>query len=304
MKDLSACFVLITALAPVIGRAGAAEGCRQIGIAAHRQRAGARDGFWAPRIQVYREKTIPHSWTYMEWELRSLRKAAGEPVEGELNGTWGEANLYKFLETVAYSLAIRRDPELEKRVDESSIAPCLSAAEWLPACLRDEQPETALGPRVPGRFPRWLRPWAHDRSGHRIPCRHGQARLSSTSRARPPTKRATISSARMRSPVSADTRSSRWRSWNSIASPATPLSRSLARVRRVAWARVGPAGGSDAPRLLSRWSAVAGAADAGWARGSRGVFRHGSRGSGDRDRRQRLPVGRASFLGQHHPCGG
>jgi DUF1680 family protein len=77
-----------------------------------------RDAFWAPKVKVYREKTIPHSWTYMQWELRSLRRAAGQPVEGELNGTWGEANLYKFLETVAYSLAMGRDPVLEQRVDE------------------------------------------------------------------------------------------------------------------------------------------------------------------------------------------
>jgi DUF1680 family protein len=54
----------------------------------------------------------------MQWELRALRKAAGQPVEGELNGTWGEANLYKFLETAADALAMARDRELEQRIDE------------------------------------------------------------------------------------------------------------------------------------------------------------------------------------------
>ena len=77
-----------------------------------------RDAFWAPKIKVYREKTIPHSWFYMQWEMRSLRKAAGQKVEGELNGTWGEANLHKFLETAAYSLAMGRDAALEQEVDE------------------------------------------------------------------------------------------------------------------------------------------------------------------------------------------
>jgi hypothetical protein len=77
-----------------------------------------RDLFWAPKIKVYREKTVPHSWAYVEWELRSLRKAAGDRVEGDLNGTWGEANLYKFLETVAHSLSIERDAALEQHVDE------------------------------------------------------------------------------------------------------------------------------------------------------------------------------------------
>jgi uncharacterized protein len=117
MKNLLALVALIAALAPLLGRAAVREVAARIEPLpiGHVQ---VRDAFWAPRIEVYLEKTIPHSWTYMEWELRSLRKAAGEPVEGELNGTWGEANLYKFLETVAYSLAIRRDPVLERRVDE------------------------------------------------------------------------------------------------------------------------------------------------------------------------------------------
>jgi len=86
-----------------------------------------RDQFWAPQLQVYRKETIPHSWFYMQWEIRALRKAAGQAVEGELNGTWGEANLYKFLETAGYSLAIERDPTLEGRVDE--VVALLAAAQ-------------------------------------------------------------------------------------------------------------------------------------------------------------------------------
>lgn len=76
------------------------------------------DQFWAPKLRLYKERTLPHSWKYMESELRALRYAAGEKVEGPLNGTWGEANLYKFLETVAHSLALFPDPDLEKRVDD------------------------------------------------------------------------------------------------------------------------------------------------------------------------------------------
>jgi len=75
-------------------------------------------GFWGPRLEVVRDRTIPHSWQYMAWELRSLQKANGRAVDGDLNGTWGEANLYKFLETVGHCLATRRDPALEQRVDE------------------------------------------------------------------------------------------------------------------------------------------------------------------------------------------
>lgn len=75
-------------------------------------------GFWEPKIRLYRERTIPHSWQYMGHNLRSLRKAAGEKTEGPFNGTWDEANLYKLLETIAHSLGMNRDPALERQVDE------------------------------------------------------------------------------------------------------------------------------------------------------------------------------------------
>jgi len=81
------------------------------------RRVEVTDSFWAPRLEVIRRRSIPHSWQYVEGEIRALRRAAGEQVEGEANGTWGEANLYKVLETCAHSLSIWSDPELEKRVD-------------------------------------------------------------------------------------------------------------------------------------------------------------------------------------------
>ncbi len=76
------------------------------------------DSFWAPKLKLCRERMVPHSWNYMGWELRALKKANGMAVEGDLNGTWGEANLYKFLETVGYSLAAAPDPALQQRVEE------------------------------------------------------------------------------------------------------------------------------------------------------------------------------------------
>jgi uncharacterized protein len=75
-------------------------------------------GFWAPKLKVYKENTIPHSWQYLEGEIRALQKAAGQQVQGDLNGTWGEANLFKFMETAAHSLGACPDPALEARMDE------------------------------------------------------------------------------------------------------------------------------------------------------------------------------------------
>jgi DUF1680 family protein len=76
------------------------------------------DRFWASKLKVYKERTIPHSWNYMGWNLRALRTAAGEKVKGDLNGTWDEANLHKFLETIAHALGVFPDAALEQRADE------------------------------------------------------------------------------------------------------------------------------------------------------------------------------------------
>jgi DUF1680 family protein len=92
----------------------AATGLRLLPVSATK----IEDAFWAPKLDIYRQRTIPHSWNYMGWELRALQKANGQAVQGDLNGTWGEANLHKFLETVGHSLALFPDPALERRVDD------------------------------------------------------------------------------------------------------------------------------------------------------------------------------------------
>jgi DUF1680 family protein len=76
------------------------------------------DTFWAPKLETCRRASIPHSWFYMQWNLRALRCAAGEAVEGDLNGTWDEANLFKFIETAAHALGVEPDPDLERRIDD------------------------------------------------------------------------------------------------------------------------------------------------------------------------------------------
>lgn len=76
------------------------------------------DKFWSPKLTVWRKNTIPHSWKYIEGNIKALKKLAGQSEQSGKTGLWTEANLHKFIETVTYSLAIRPDPVLEKQLDE------------------------------------------------------------------------------------------------------------------------------------------------------------------------------------------
>ena len=74
--------------------------------------------FWSPRLETYRTNFVPHSKKYIANSLNALHKACGDKVEGDLNGTWDEAVLYKTLESWAESLALSPDADLEKEFDE------------------------------------------------------------------------------------------------------------------------------------------------------------------------------------------
>jgi hypothetical protein len=76
------------------------------------------DSFWAPKQRVYRERTIPHSWQYVQREIEDNEIAAGWRHETRGQDTpWNQANLHKVLETCAYALAQERDPALRAKVD-------------------------------------------------------------------------------------------------------------------------------------------------------------------------------------------
>jgi len=76
------------------------------------------DKFWSPKLTIYRRNTIPHSWQYIEGNIKTLRKIAGLSEEPGETGLWTEANLHKFIETISYSLALHPDPELQKQLDQ------------------------------------------------------------------------------------------------------------------------------------------------------------------------------------------
>ncbi len=78
------------------------------------------DGFWAPRITTNRDASLPHNFEWCESTGRISNFAkAGGLMDGKFEGIYfNDSDVYKVLEGAAYSLADRRDPELEKTVDE------------------------------------------------------------------------------------------------------------------------------------------------------------------------------------------
>lgn len=76
------------------------------------------DAFWAPKLKVLRDNTIPHNWNYVQEEMEDNEIAAGwKNIERDSDTPWNQANLHKVLETVAYALPQEANPELEKKLD-------------------------------------------------------------------------------------------------------------------------------------------------------------------------------------------
>lgn len=77
------------------------------------------DAFWAPRIQMNRERIVPHDLEYCETTGRidNFAKAAGQ-MPGKFRGIYfDDSDVYKVIEGAAYCLAQQRDPALEKTID-------------------------------------------------------------------------------------------------------------------------------------------------------------------------------------------
>jgi len=85
-----------------------------------------KDGFWSHLQDLVVDTVIPYQYEIMDDKvegaakshaLENFRIAAGE-AEGEFYGmVFQDSDVAKWLEAVAYSLAIRPDPELEKKAD-------------------------------------------------------------------------------------------------------------------------------------------------------------------------------------------
>ena len=77
------------------------------------------DAFWAPRIKVNIEKTVPHNFKFCEstGRISNFVKAAGQMPGNHQGIYFDDSDLYKAIEAAAYNLAHQRNPEFEKYVD-------------------------------------------------------------------------------------------------------------------------------------------------------------------------------------------
>lgn len=78
------------------------------------------DAFWKPRMQVNREKTLPHVWRKCEetGRIANLARAAGR-AEGPYEGYFfNDSDVFKLLEGACYLLQAQPDPDLRRRIDE------------------------------------------------------------------------------------------------------------------------------------------------------------------------------------------
>ena len=80
-----------------------------------------KDAFWTPWVNCNRQEIIPHIFYMMgnTGYFADIDKASRGIADGKYEGKHfaNEADVYKTIEAVAYSLTLRADPKLEARVD-------------------------------------------------------------------------------------------------------------------------------------------------------------------------------------------
>ncbi len=91
------------------------------------KKVNLKDGLLAQKNGLVREEVIPYQWQALNDELpetepshaiENFKIAAGR-VEGEFHGmVFQDSDVAKWLEAAAYQLAVKPDPDLEKRTDE------------------------------------------------------------------------------------------------------------------------------------------------------------------------------------------
>lgn len=79
-----------------------------------------RDKFWAPRQEINRTVSLPHSLQMLEkfGNIKDLKLAAEGARDGHPGPVYIDSDLYKALEAISYSLADVPDEALERKLDE------------------------------------------------------------------------------------------------------------------------------------------------------------------------------------------
>ena len=77
------------------------------------------DAFWGPRLRINRTSTVEANLRQCEitGRIKNFAVAAGLEKGKHEGALYNDSDVYKVLEGVAYTLADKRDPELEKRAD-------------------------------------------------------------------------------------------------------------------------------------------------------------------------------------------
>ncbi|MEC7449700.1 MAG: beta-L-arabinofuranosidase domain-containing protein, partial [Planctomycetota bacterium] len=78
--------------------------------------------FWRPRLETQRKTLVPFAFERTQPGVEHLKAArdflAGKKVEDHRAHRFIDSDLYKVMEGAAYLLQLRRDPDLEKTLDE------------------------------------------------------------------------------------------------------------------------------------------------------------------------------------------
>lgn len=77
-------------------------------------------GFWEPWITLDQEQVVQHCLKYCESEgkIDNFRVASGQKKGKHRGAVWEDSDVYKVIEGAAYCLALKRDPALEKQIDD------------------------------------------------------------------------------------------------------------------------------------------------------------------------------------------
>ncbi len=79
-----------------------------------------KDDFWAPRLKVNEEVTIPTQYPNLEDRLDNFRRVSGKKPDIKFEGIYfNDSDVYKWLEAASWVLARKDNPELKAMVDEA-----------------------------------------------------------------------------------------------------------------------------------------------------------------------------------------